>query len=289
MNYFKIILFFALTSIAHSQEVNRFIGVIKVQDTLIISYKLNFIEMDGKVSGFSLTDFGGEHETKSKISGTYDNENKVLAFNEIALIYTKSIINQQDFCNIFFQPSKFKMGSNKLMGKFKGKFNDGTECINGEILMNSVEKVDKRVAKFKKKVEKSRRVPDSLKQKLRATKIMDTLNLNVLKVNEVTSILTTSKSLKFYIYDGGQIDDDIISILKNGKVILSRHRISEKKELIEILLDSNKIELTIISDSVGTIGSNTAIIEIIDNNNTIKTMTNLKKGENTKINIIKRQ
>jgi len=161
-----IIFFFQV----NGQNSNKFMGVVKIQDTLIITYKVEFEEANGLISGFSLTDFGGEHETKSRIVGTYDNVKNLLSFKEVELIYTKSTYSEQDFCNIHLDPIKFKLGSNKLMGSFKGRFNDGTECINGEIAMNSLDRIEKRVTKFTKKVEKSNRVPDSLKQKLRNTR-----------------------------------------------------------------------------------------------------------------------
>jgi len=105
----------------------------------------------------------------------------------------------------------------------------------------------------------------------------------------VTSVLTASNKVKFFIYDGGQIDDDIVTIKKNDKIILSKYRITDQKKVMEVTMDSKKVELTVLSESVGSIGSNTAIIEILDGNNTIKTMTNLEKGEVTRIDLLKKQ
>lgn len=273
------------------QNTNKFAGILTLQDTLVITYKIEFKESQGKIIGYSLTDYGGEHETKSRIEGIYDHDKRMLSFSEVDLIYTKSPVslNDFDFCNVHLEPTKFKLGSNKLFGKFKGMFKDGTECISGQITMNSNEKITKRVSKISKKIARSKRIDDSIKDKFKNLKIIDTLNLNVLKKNEVTSIPTSSSKIKFYIYDGGQIDDDIISILKDDEMILSKHRISDKKEIVEININKDRTQLTILSESVGSIGSNTAIIEIFDNGTSIKTMTNLKKGETTKIDIIKRQ
>ena len=124
-----------------------------------------------------------------------------------------------DFCNVNFQKSKFKLGSDKLSCNFKGKFGDGTNCLDGEIAMSSVEKIAKRVSKFTKKVQKSKRIEDSIKQKALSIKIIDTLNLNILKKNEITSIPTKSSKIKLRVFDAGQIDDDVVTIYKNGKVL----------------------------------------------------------------------
>ncbi|WP_208153419.1 hypothetical protein [Winogradskyella pelagia] len=279
-------LLFTTNLMQGQEDVNTFMGFIKIQDSLLIKYKVELQQENGVVSGFSLTDFGGEHETKSRIEGTYNEERSLLSFREVELIYTKSLYEEQDFCNIHLEPTKFKWDSGKLMGNFKGKFNDGTECINGEIAMNSIEKIDKRITKFTKKLKNSRRVPDSIKQQLDKMKIVDTLNLNVLKKDEVTSILTASKKITCTIYDGGQIDKDVITVYKNGKILLYKYEISDTKKILTIPLTDKRSRITIESNSVGTIGENTTFIEISDGVNNIRTMTNLKIDEKTDIDVI---
>lgn len=292
MKILKIFLFLVLTSqFLLGQNNNKYTGFIKIQDTLLIKYKLEFIEDNGTISGFSLTDFGGAHETKSKIVGRYDKESKLLSFKEVEIIYTKSPVSLDayDFCNVNFEPSKFKLGADKLSGDFKGRFSDGKECIDGELAMSSVEKIANRINKFTNRVQKSKRIEDSTKQKVQNLKILDTINHNVLKKGEVTSVIVKSSDVNFLVYDAGQIDDDIVTIKQDGKSILSKYRITDKKKILSVNMNKEKISLTIHSDSEGTIGSNTAIIEIVNGDNTIKTMTNLKKGETTKIDLLQKQ
>lgn len=291
MKFIKFFLFALIVcQFAQSQNENKYVGFIKLKDTLLIKYRLEFSESNGKISGYSLTDFGGEHETKSKISGDYDQTNHKISFKEVELIYTKSPVSLDDFdfCNIHLESSKFKLGSNELSGDFKGRFSDGTQCINGELAMSSVEKVANRVAKFSKKVQKSKRIEDSIKDKMKNLKILDSLNLNVLKKNEVTSVFTKSKVMKFYIYDGGKIDKDVVTILSEGKIVLLNYEISENKKVIEIPIKSKKTTITIISNSVGAIGTNTTVLEIVDDVNNIKTLTSLNKDEKTYIDIFQK-
>ncbi|MDY2586885.1 hypothetical protein [Winogradskyella aquimaris] len=285
---FIITILFVVGFCGGSWSQETFMGFIKIQDSLLIKYKVEFEQKNDKIIGYSLTDFGGEHETKSKIEGFYDEDKNLLSFKETELIYTKSTWAEEDFCNIHLEPTKYRWGGSKLMGNFKGKFSDGTECINGEIAMNSIEKIDKRVTKFTKKLKKSRRVPDSIKQKLDNIKLVDTLNLNILKKDEVTSILTKANSVSCTIYDGGQIDQDVITVYKNGKILLYKYEISNTKKVIEIPLEGKTSRITIESNSVGTVGENTTYIEIFDGINNIKTITNLKVSEITTIDIIKK-
>ena len=127
----------------NSQNSGEYVGAIKLNDSSIITYKVNFNINGSKVDGFSITDFGGEHETKSYLVGYYNEAKKKLTFNEKGIIYTKSPITQNDFCFIYFQPSDYKLGKTTYFkGDFKGLFSDGKECTSGEIYLNSVENVN---------------------------------------------------------------------------------------------------------------------------------------------------
>ena len=96
---FFVSFFFFLVSF--SQNKHEYVGGVKLSDTILISYKIKFTESDGEVKGYSITDIGGEHETKSNIFGEYDVDNKVLSFRETGIVYTKSTVSQNDFC--FFE------------------------------------------------------------------------------------------------------------------------------------------------------------------------------------------
>ena len=277
------------TIYSNAQSSNDYVGAIKLNDTSVITYRVNFKILKGVVSGYSLTDLHGDHETKSTIKGSYDENTKLFSFYETGVIYTKSPVSQNDFCHIYFQPIKVDFAKNKdIKGKFYGKFSDGTKCIDGEIFLNAIEKVEKRMAKVSKKINNSKKVADSIKEKFNNLKILDTINLNVLKKNEITSVLTTSKTIKFHLYDGGKVDQDVITLLIDGKIVLLNHEISDKKEIVEVPVLKDNTRITIISKSEGTIGTTTAVIEIVDAINTIKTVTSLNKGEQTEIDVVRK-
>ncbi|MFK7832664.1 MAG: hypothetical protein AB8B52_05265 [Winogradskyella sp.] len=285
--FFSIL--FATSFFTFSQSSNEYAGLLKLNDTTAITYRVVFKESNGMLSGYSITDFGGEHETKSNIKGTYDDKSNELSFYETGIVYTKSTFISNDFCFVHLEPIKFKLGKTKsFKGKFLGKFSDGVKCIDGEVFLNAIERIEKLVTKVTKKLNNSKKVSDSIKREFNNLKIMDSINLNVLKRNQTTSVFTKSNKVNLIIYDGGKIDNDIITVLKDGKIILLKHKITEKKEILEIELTSNKTTITIIADSVGSIGTNTAVVEFKDDVNDIKTLTNLNKGEKTIIDILKR-
>lgn len=280
---------FMLPFMLFAQESMEYIGAIKLNDTTAITYRLVFEENSGKISGYSLTDFNGEHETKSLIEGTYDEENKLLSFHETNIVYTKSSFVKNDFCFINFLPVKFKLGKTKsFKGDFLGKFKDGVKCIDGELYLNAVERIEKYVNKFSKKVNKSRKISDSLKQEFNNVKILDSIKLNILKKSQTTSYFTTNNSVKLRLYDGGQIDEDIVSVYVDQKILLYKFEISEKEKIIDIPLKNKETHITIQANSIGNIGENTAMVEVEDGINNIQAMTNLQLDEKTHIVIIKR-
>nr|WP_321228098.1 hypothetical protein [uncultured Psychroserpens sp.] len=289
-NYIVRILFIFIASIqVIAQEANEYIGAIKLNDSAIITYKVKFDINYDQVEGYSITDFGGDHETKSKLRGSYNPSTRELSFNEYDIIYTKSDVIHDDFCFVHFEPTYFKPGKTKYFkGDFKGEFSDGEECISGELFLNSAENVEKRMEKMTKKINNSNRVPDSIKQKATDLKVLDKLNINILKKSQITSVFSNSKVVSLLIYDGGQEDGDIISIKVNGEIVLRRHTISKEVKTVEIPLTSKKTIIEVIADGVGTISTNTAVIEIHDGINAIKAMTNLEKNQFTQIHILQK-
>ena len=64
---------FTLLSLTGYSQVNyEFYGALKLNgnDKTIITYRLVFTELNGKINGYSVTDLDGVHETKNIISGT---------------------------------------------------------------------------------------------------------------------------------------------------------------------------------------------------------------------------
>jgi hypothetical protein len=285
---FSLILFLVSGSI-FGQSSEEYVGALKLNDSTAIPYKIIFEENDGEISGYSITDFSGDHETKSNIKGTYDSNEKMLSFYETGIVYTKSTFVENDFCFIHLEPTKFKLGrTNSLKTNFLGKFSDGTKCIDGEIYLNEIERIEKAVAKLSKKVNKSRRVNDSLKESFNKVSIMDSLRLNVLKKEQTTTFFTKENSVQLSVFDGEVMDDDIITIIVDKKFLLKSHVSTSEKKVFTINLDNDVTNIKFISESIGSLGLNTTMLELTDaEKNKIEAITELNKGEMTEINVVK--
>lgn len=287
---YRLLLLFAFSffNICLSQEDYEYVGGVKLNDSTVISYKIIFKEKAGKVNGYSVTDLRGEHETKSNIVGEYDDKKKELSFRETGIVYTKSPISQDDFCFLNVNVENFVFGRTKnIKANFVGLFSDNTECINGEIMLNALDKVEKRINKVVKKISDSKKIPDSIKQKVNLIKMMDSLNMNILRKNQTLSVFSKADKIDLIIYDGGKDDGDKITILANGKVLVNQYEADGNKKIISIDLINKKTSIVIKANNEGSIAPNTIVVEIDDNNNYIKALSNLKKGETTQIDVLK--
>ena len=266
-----------------------YMGAVKLNDTSFISYKLDFIEKDGLITGYSTTDIGGAHETKSYISGYFDDAANNFNFYESGILYTKSEITKDDFCFVHFDGQLRKMNENqKIEGNFKGLYSDGKECIHGEIVLSNYKKVLKRTEKMDRKIDRSIFVSKEKKEKINLVKLMDSLSLNIIKKDEVLSVFSSSDTVHLTMFDAGQEDGDVVTVLVNGRIILKDYEVTTKRETLSVALDQPKTVLKVVAVNNGSIGGNTVKIDISDGANTIETLTNLKAKETASFVILRK-
>jgi hypothetical protein len=274
---------------AHGQERQEYMGLLKLNDSAFISYRVNFELNKGILSGYSVTDFGGAHETKSYIKGKYDEGENIFSFAEYGIEYTKSEVAAYDFCFVNFTGKLRKLEKQKQIdGVFEGLYADGESCIDGELTIKSVEKIYKQAQNLNKKIARIDKIPDSIKQKIDLLKAIDVSRLNVLKKNETTSVFWDSDTLNLVLWDAGKIDNDKITILFNGKTITNHYTLKKDKITFELQLTQKTNVLVIKAENMGEIHPNTAKLVLEKNDQKIDLMTNLASTEATTIHIIKK-
>ena len=87
-----------------SQTHSVYIGTIISTNNNPISYRLDFTENNGILSGYSITNIGTNDETKSKIIGTYISSEKTLHIKETAILTTNSQEPLENFCFMIIVP-----------------------------------------------------------------------------------------------------------------------------------------------------------------------------------------
>uniref|UniRef100_UPI004049FE8F hypothetical protein n=1 Tax=Flavobacterium sp. TaxID=239 RepID=UPI004049FE8F len=263
--------------------------MLKLNDSSYISYRLYFkINKDDSVKGYSVTNMGGPHETKSYIIGKYKPASKEISFNENGIEYTKSDVTTYDFCYVHFNGKlKSSNGQNVLEGPFKGKFSDGISCIDGEIMVKNMKQIEKIAKKADKKIQRSNKIADSIKQNVSLSNLMDLNGLNVLKSDERTTMFTRLEEIKLTIWDAGKLDGDKISVFFNGKNLLTSYEIEKEKKILNLPLANGKNIIKLRADNLGEIAPNTAKIEILLGDKKIDLLSNLQKGEITSVVVIR--
>jgi hypothetical protein len=293
MKYLKyfLTLFTLLTLNSYSQTNYEFYGALKLNgnDKTIITYRLVFTEQNGKISGYSVTDLDGVHETKNSISGSYDKSKKQFSFQERDILYTKSKFDENSFCFVNFT-GKIKLVENtsKLEGAFKGLFNNKTKCIDGTMSLIGSNKIYNLVNKVNKKLQKSKKVDAKTKKEVNPVKLLDSLKINKLSKEQNLNVFWESNVLKLDIWDNGQEDGDIINIFHNNKLLLSEYLVTNKKKTINITLIGKNDVFKIVATNEGKIKPNTAKLELHDKNRSFELLATLNKDEEASITIIKK-
>ena len=89
--------------------------------------------------------------------------------------------------------------------------------------------------------------------------------LNRLTVLQQT-VLFKSDSLEIALYDNGEVDGDIVSVLMNGKLIMEKEKLSTKavKKMIYPDPELESIELVMYAENLGAIAPNTGLLVVHD-------------------------
>ncbi|WGK66116.1 hypothetical protein [Croceiramulus getboli] len=290
LRIFPVLVFLALSPTFLAQT-HDFTGVIKLNDSAFIPYKLVFdINDEGQISGFSLTDFAGKHETKSNLRGAYNAEENMLRFQEYDIVYTKSPVVETDFCFVQFEGLVKNLERAKAMsGLFNGYYANDQPCLDGEVTMTKTSVIQDRVRRMDKRIQRSNKFSAAVKRKVSAKRILDTLTRNTIEANETLNVFTADEAVDLIVYDAGKIDQDRITITVNGEALLTDFETTAEQKVMRIPLEKEQTIIQILALNEGSSPPNTAKIEVRDSQNYVQTITNLKKGESATLTVIRKK
>ncbi len=287
MRLFLLVFIFLHSTFLFGQlSFREFSGVITINDSLFISYDLYLSKTtENKISGFSVTDKDGPHETKSSIEGTYSPKEGLLVFNEFDILYTKSPFDSFDFCFIHFNGAIKNFEKSKMVkGDFLGKYANGKKCIDGVLLLADKNKIDTKIKKLDRRfnISKHKQLVEKAQPKI------DSMKLEAIVANEDLNIFVKSKVFTIAVFDSGKIDGDRINLFVDDVLVLENYAIKKERKEIPITLVKAKTSVKVIALNEGTSAPNTVKIEIKGKNQFMETKTSLKVGESAKLSLIKR-
>jgi len=284
-----IYIFFISPLYGQGNKNFEFIGALQMQEGVVISYKINFKELQGgEIEGTSFTDIYGDNATRSKIVGKYSAKGNSISFHETENISTKSISDVNEFCFVIVENAKIKTlkGKKIIQGTFTGKFNNKQNCSEGNIYLVSSDQIEMGYDKLVN----SQMVKSNDSLKLVAEKynaLIKTSKETKLHANENLKLMWSSEEIIFDVWDGLNIDNDKISIIINEKIILENFVIGREKKRLVFPFHEDSCIIKIIAVNEGEIAPNTVNIILIDKETTTPVLTSLEKGEFTLIKIEK--
>lgn len=274
-----------------SQNNYDFYGTLKLNENnkTLVTYRLNFTETKGILNGYSISDIGGDNETKNIIKGSYDGITKVFSFYEDYIVYTKSNYNKNDFCYVVFK-GKLKLveNTNKIEGNFQSFYTNKKECINGSISLIGSAQLYKKLNMIGNKIKNSKKIDAKTKIKINPVTILDSLKVNNLTSGQNLNVFSNSSSITIEVWDSKIEDGDRIDFFQDEVVILKNFKITNQKKTITTLLTAEKTVFKLVALNEGDRAGNTVTIKIMnDVDKLFELISFLKIGEKASITIIK--
>ena len=276
MRYIILSILITFNYIGLSQIHSVYIGTIISTNNNPISYKLDFTEDNGIISGYSITNIGTNDETKSKIIGTYISSEKTLHIKETEILTTNSQEPLENFCFIEMKLEKKGIfGSKRIEGEFNGYFLNKKKCARGRIIMIE----EKKLRKIKKKIALNKRERVKKEEKEEEEILM--------KSGEKFTFNSERKKITLLIWDANKEDGDKIDLLLNSVTILSNYETKNKAKKIRIKLEDGKNIIEVKATNEGINPPNTSRIELIDGKTKYTVDVQLQLDNNITIEINK--
>lgn len=256
----NLFLLLFLSSQLMAQNQFDYIGFLFMEDYRPISYRLILEEKDGIINGYSITGEGTSFETKSELSGTF--LNKEMKLKEFQIISTKSEEPLSNFCFIDLSVTKNKKG---FSGQFIGNFPDGNQCAHGTIVYAKESFIEKKIKKAKK-------IQEVLTKREKSRPVL-------LRSGDNHEISWNNDKIRIELWDSALEDQDRVSVLFNGKLVIDNKIMRNKKEVLKLKLVQGQNKLEFIANNEGTSPSNTTRIELIDKKVKHPLLADLEVGE----------
>ena len=273
-----IILIISYSTCFAQTDTLSYLGTLIAKNNQIITFSIHFVESNGIINGYSITNIGLQDETKSEISGLYFKNTKTFQIQETQILSTKSESPLNTFCYINMNIKlKGILQNKRLEGFFTANFLDSTQCAEGKVILIEKNKIEKKIKKVKKKIEKKININDNI------------LETKILKNNDDFSINWNSEKVILFIWDSNKEDGDKIQLKINNKIILKNYETKNKRKKIIYPLKKGENIIEITALNLGASSPNTSRVELVDNKIKYPLMTQLTIGKNAIIKLIKEQ
>ncbi len=266
----------------------EFIGNLSTEDNQYLSYKLRFSDIgNGKIEGVSITDFYGENSTTSSIVGEINLVEKLISFQELENIDTKSDADAASFCYIRVSNLKITPSGSRevIKGNFRGYFPNGEECVGGSISMIGADVLES-LTMHKTKEDSISRMDSTIS---RLFGFKDSLNrAKILSRHNDLNLEWNSEKVILILWDGYHEDHDRVNIYVNGRLKYKNIEATQKKKRLEFAFKGEDCVIKVHALNNGTSPPNTVNLILLDNEAPTPLQTQLRKDESVIIHLRKK-
>lgn len=288
MKSISTLLFLFIIQVCYSQVI-ELTGVAVIGNFEMSKYKIVYeINDDNSIKGYSISDLGGDAQTKAKISGTFNPRKKTLRFEEKNIMSTKLSLSFNDFCLMTVTGKFDKKGDKQIFtGEFKSKSpNQKLVCDSGTMILTTTQNIIELAAKYSKLPEYSQ-LPDTVKQIINENlpPVKSVEKVRSIQAGSITKYMLMSDTVRLEIFDDQLQDGDKITVLKNNVEVLSNFETTKKVQILKFAIDKNEnsVLFTIISTDEGTSPPNTVKVILVNGKERTLLVAPLKKGQMVKI------
>ena len=256
------------TSIFAQNKSYEISGILVINGSQSLPYKLVFNEHNGKITGYSITNAKQKDETKATIEGTLDKYKKQINFKETSILGSRPKNDTDIMCmvnvSLIYKSAKQTVVFN---GKFIGKdLKSGKECAKGTISMISYISLPNLFENDDKKDTVLQTITKLSEQKTAPAKT-DSFSA----IDEITKGIEIvydwrSDTVILDLWDGGKVDNDLVSLIFNTDTVLKHYVLKAEKLRLKIALSKNHDidKLFILAENEGAEPPNTANLTLID-------------------------
>lgn len=214
-----------------------------------IELQINFIATANTLSGRAYDYYDITRFVKLDFSGRYNSTTKRMVIIENDLMETH-IPDACVPCIKTYDLNWTKSGNEEVLaGECKGReFGSSNSCPSYKIVLRRVAKSDFAV---------------DIEQKPELVALEKNLHLQPRSKELVKTIAIPSGEIKLDFYDNAEIDNDTITVLLNGKLLLYRQMLKATPLTIKLnAFPNTDYEIVMYADNLGTIPPNTALLVI---------------------------
>ena len=284
-----LFVFYTTASVAQTRPVTLN-GTLTMTTGETFPYKIVFTESNSVVNGYSLT-YKAPDDTKTRIQGTLDRRNHTLTFKETDILYSHSIHTKAYMCLVDAKLNYTQgVKGNILMGKITSMEADNTSCTGGIITFSNDDEIQflfayhdqlDTIINMKRKVAPPAAAIASPTIPVDTPLVTDKVTTGIGKSYE-----WHSDTVVIDVWDGGNVDGDRVSILFNGKAVLTNYTLAKQKKQVKIPLPlEGTSSITIVAENEGYDPPNTASLLFTDGGIKYSVLAYNNKGQQSIIKI----